>query len=135
MPNSSLVKKLLIKPGQRVAVLKPPPGFLDRLEPLPDQVELHTKPFGKSDFVLLFVRNKAELNELGPKAIGAVKPDGLLWIAYQKKSAKVDTDLTRDVGWSVVDKAQLEGVALVSIDEVWSAMRFRPRELVGKKHK
>jgi hypothetical protein len=50
----------------------------------------------------------------------------MLWIAYPKKSAKVDTDLTRDVGWSVIEGAGVVGVAVVSIDATWSALRFRP---------
>ncbi|MGH3665245.1 MAG: hypothetical protein ACRDU8_03995 [Egibacteraceae bacterium] len=51
---------------------------------------------------------------------------GLLWPAYPKRSAKVDTDLTRDVGWDAVTKAGWDGIAQVSVDDVWSAVRFRP---------
>jgi len=55
-----------------------------------------------------------------------------LWISYPKRSSKVETDITRDVGWDVVYKAGLEGVTQIAIDDTWSALRFRPADRVGK---
>jgi hypothetical protein len=131
MSESSLAAKLLVRPGQSIAVINPPPGYSGKLP----RSERMSTPNTNVDLILLFVNNQSELNRLAPPAMRALKHDGLLWIAYPKKSSKVKTDLTRDVGWSVVDKAGYVGVALVSIDEVWSAMRFRPRECVGKARK
>jgi len=93
---------------------------------------LTEKTTGSFDFVQLFVKNSAELNRYASKAIRAVKHDGMLWICYPKGSSKVDTDLNRDVIWGLVKKHGLLGVSLVSIDNVWSAMRFRPADQVGK---
>src|SRR5262249_23589089 len=84
---------------------------------------------GKSkdfDCVQLFVENVKQLNRDGPRALKAVKPDGLLWICYPKGTSKVKTDISRDAGWDVVAAAGVEGGGLVAIDETWSAMRFRP---------
>jgi hypothetical protein len=61
-----------------------------------------------------------------------VRPDGLLWICYPKKSSKAATDLTRDVLWDMVKGYGVVGVSLISIDDVWSAMRFRPADQVGR---
>jgi hypothetical protein len=135
MARSSLTKKLLIKPGQRIAIMNPPPGYMDKLGELPEGVEVVNESEGPLDWVQLFVRNVQELNRLGPKAIRAVNPNGVLWICYPKRSSKMETDLTRDVGWEIIEKEGLEGVALVSIDDVWSAMRFRPASLVRKSSK
>jgi len=98
---------------------------------LPQGVELADGPEGTFDFVHLFVKNVAELESLGPTAINAVKHDGLLWISYPKRSSKVKTDITRDVGWDLLAQAGLRAVTQVSIDDVWSALRFRPIERVG----
>lgn len=57
-------------------------------------------------------------------------PVGLLWLCYPKGGAKVDTDLTRDKGWETVKATGYDGLALVSLDETWSAMRFRPADKV-----
>jgi hypothetical protein len=83
------------------------------------------------DFVQLFVHDRAELDRLAPSALGAVKEDGLLWICYPKGGSKAGTDLNRDILWSRMQDDGVEGVSLIAIDEVWSAMRFRPADQVG----
>ena len=65
-------------------------------------------------------------------ALESITYDGVLWISYPKRSSKVKTDLSRDVGWDVVANAGLRPVTQVSVDETWSALRFRPLEQVGK---
>jgi hypothetical protein len=74
----------------------------------------------------LFVANKAELGRLAPVALAALRPGGLLWIAYPKKSAKTGADITRDEGWDVIVAAGLRPVTQIAIDDMWSALRFRP---------
>jgi hypothetical protein len=133
--NAGHVKKLMIKSGMRLLVMNAPQEYTDEVEGLPETASLtvwqpETGPFpvegGEFDFVQCFVRSVAELASLAPVAIKAVKRDGLLWICYPKKSGKIKTDITRDVGWDVVYNAGFEGVSLISIDETWSSMRFRP---------
>jgi hypothetical protein len=132
LAKASLVKKLRIQPGQRLLILNPPSGYIESLGDLPEGVEVSEKPEGKFDFVHLFVRDSTEFADLSPKAMDAVKYDGLLWISYPKRSSKVATDLTRDVMWDLMADTGLRPVTQVSIDEVWSALRFRPVEMVGK---
>jgi hypothetical protein len=64
-----------------------------------------------------------------------LKADGIFWVSYPKGRSKVRTDLNRDILWKLMDKYGLAGVALISINEVWSAMRFRPADKVGKSKK
>jgi hypothetical protein len=132
MANSPLVKKLQLKPEQRVAVINAPPGYIEALGQLPEGTKLTDKAAGSFDFIQLFVKDSAELKRHAPKAIRAIKNDGMLWISYPKGSSKVKTDLNRDVIWDLVKEYGLVGVSLVSIDDVWSAMRFRPADKVGK---
>lgn len=121
-----LHKKLGLKAGHRALLLNPPPGYPALLEPVPEGVELATAPNGPFDLVHLFVREKAEIDRFASIAMAATKPGGTLRISYPKRSPKVPTDVTRDVGWEAVDTAGWLGVAQISIDEVWSALRFRP---------
>jgi len=78
--------------------------------------------------VQVFAKDIAELEKLGPTAIAAGKHDCMLWIAYPKQTAKVPTDLNRDVCWRVVGKWGVRPVAQVAVDDIWSALRFRPGE-------
>lgn len=132
MSQSALVKKLRIQQGQRALVLNPPSGYVQSLGELPEGVELSNKPDGKYDFVHLFIKDSAEFEKLIQSAIEAVEYDGLLWISYPKRSSKVATDLSRDVLWGMMGETGLRPVTQVSVDAVWSALRFRPAEMVGK---
>lgn len=58
--------------------------------------------------------------------------DGIFWISYPKGTSKVKTDLNRDILWKLVEKHGLEGVAMVSVEEVRSALHFRPAKEVSK---
>ena len=132
MGTMGLVQKLRMQPGQRVLILNSPPGYVAGLAPLPEGVAVEEVPAGKYDFAHLFVKDQAELEQFGPKALESVAYDGLLWISYPKKSSKVKTDLSRDQGWDVVASAGLRPVTQVSVDATWSALRYRPIERVGK---
>src|SRR5258707_2479791 len=133
MADTPLIKKLGIKPKNRVTILNAPEGYREQLGALPAALERVTTvtPAGSFDVVHLLVRNKAELGRDGLMAIQAVKPGGILWISYPKQSSKVATDLNRDVLWKVFPDKEWRPVTQISIDEVWSALRFRPQSEVG----
>jgi hypothetical protein len=126
MADSSLTKKLGLKPGWRALILNAPDGYRALLDPLPEGVDLTATPDGTFDFVQLFAKNKADLAAYAPAAMAAVKPGGMLWISFPKKTSKIQTDISRDTGWDVIQQAGWQGVFLISVDDVWSAMRFRP---------
>jgi hypothetical protein len=127
MGETPLVKKLGIKPGQRALVLNAPSGYLDQLGTLPEGVTLATAPAGVYDFVQVFVADRAAIERAARPAIAALRHGGLLWFAYPKKSSKVSTDVTRDVGWDTVADVGFGPVTQIAIDDVWSALRFKPR--------
>lgn len=124
-----LAEKLRLKEGYRAAVIEAPVGYLAELD-LPKGVGLATQLAGVYDFVQVFVKKRDEVEYWGPLAVKAVKEDGVLWFVYPKKTAKVETDLTRDTGWEAVRRRGFEPVANVAVDGVWSALRFRPSTLV-----
>jgi hypothetical protein len=130
--ENPLVKKLLVKPRQRVTVLNAPVGFVEQLSDLPHGVDLTDQLGTARDVVLVFVGNSAELDRLAPDALATVKREGALWVAYPKKTSKIKTDLSRDVSWQPLRGAGFEVVSAIAIDDTWSALRFRPVELVGR---
>jgi hypothetical protein len=131
MPDATLAKKLRILPGNRLLLLHAPGGYPATLA-LPEDVTVATDPAGVYDVVQLFARTLADVDRDLPAAIAATKPRGMLWIAWPKKTAKLPTDLTRDTLWPHVHAAGWSGVTAISIDETWSALRFRPNDEVGR---
>ena len=120
----NLAGKLQIKPGSAVMVLGAPEGYLASLEPLPDGAEVVEEPGEFFDVVQAFVRDRADLDEVAEMVLEAVKPGGIVWMCYPKRTSRVPTDLTRDAGWDPLYKAGRGPVAAISIDEVWSCLRF-----------
>jgi hypothetical protein len=129
---ASLAQKLQLRSSQQLAVLNVPDGYLAKLKADLAGIPVSNAAKGKSDAVLAFVSNLAEAQKVFPRAIASVKPDGLLWIAYPKGGSKIKTDVNRDRLWEAVSKTGWRPVRLVAIDDVWSAMRFRPEQQVGK---
>ena len=128
-----LTEKLGMKGQLRALIMNAPKGYSTLLGPLPPDITVNTKPSGKYDFVHLFVGSREELDRLGPDAMNAVKPMAIFWIAYPKQSGGTGADITRDEGWDVVTAKGFEPVTQVAIDDIWSALRFRPAAEVGKR--
>ena len=97
---------------------------------LPEGAVILNEAAGNGDYVLAFANDSDELNLAARTFLKALTYDGVLWIAFPKKSSKIQTDLSRDKGYEILSKAGLRPVSLVSINEKWSALRFRPTELV-----
>ncbi|CAM4015184.1 hypothetical protein [Mesobacillus thioparans] len=120
-----IVKKLRFKEGNAL-VLNAPDGF--RLGVEGEQQN------DKNEFLLLFVNNSDEIRSWLPKALEALKEDAVFWIAFPKKSSKVQTDINRDSLFALVsERSNYRAVSNVSIDQKWSALRFRQEHLVKTK--
>lgn len=124
--SMSLQKKLRLQAGQSIALVNLPPEALDVIGELPPGTAQEQLPGRDLDFILLFAQNSAELSKLFPVVQNSLRNDGLLWIAYPKKSAKLDTDLSRDQGWTPVFTAGFRPVTQIAFDQTWSVLRFRP---------
>lgn len=135
MSEKTLVQKLLIKPRHKVLLMNAPQGYADMLKPLPEGATLATTPGENFDCVLAFVSNKADIDVHAETVVRSARHDGLMWFAYPKKSSKVKTDITRDIGWESVQKLGMEGIAQVAIDDTWAATRFRPNDMVKRPRK
>ena len=132
MSTTPLDKRSRLQPGVRALVLNAPPGYAEVLGALPDGTSLAHEAEGTYALVHLFAKDSAELQRLGPPALRALEDKGILWVSYPKRSAGVETDLTRDRGWELLTQAGLRPVTQVSVDDTWSALRWRPLEQVGR---
>jgi hypothetical protein len=132
MAETPLAEKLLLKGDQRALVACMPEGYLAKLGEAGKKADTEPGPDMEYDFVQVFVKNREELDDCLPKALLAVDFGGLLWICYPKQSSGVETDLDRDKLGKLMEPTGWRPVSQVAIDEVWSAMRFRPEQQVGK---
>jgi hypothetical protein len=99
---------------------------------LPPDVELALEfpaRLHDGDAVLAFVVDSEQVGRLAAilKRCQPKAGEARLWVAYPKGGSGVVTDLTRDRGWEKLRALGLAAVAQVAVDDVWSALRFRPR--------
>jgi hypothetical protein len=106
-------------------VIGAPEGYLEALDDTTADVEAHSSPPGAA-FVQVFAHDSAELERRLPAALAALAPGGALWMTYPKQTSGLSTDLTRDRGWGFLRDRGWRPVSQVAIDDVWSALRFRP---------
>ena len=123
MPESTLAKKMKLKSGLKAAVINAPENYVDTLK---HNTALSPTLNGKFDWIQIFVRDKAELDALAPKATKALKSESMLWISFPKGTSKIQPDLTRDKGWDVLRDLDLKWINLISVNEMWSAFSLRP---------
>jgi hypothetical protein len=114
-------RKLQIKAGSFLAILGAPPDV--RLD-LPEDVTVSVDPT-QADAVIAFVITAADLDHAAAPAVTAAREDRLAWIAYPK-AGQLDTDLNRDRLAAALHERGAQPVRQISIDDVWSALRFRP---------
>lgn len=123
---TTLAQKLQLKSGQNLMLVNPPASYADFLT---SEGVIISRT---SDALLIFVNSLAEVKQIVPKEQQSVPSDALVWVAYPKGSSGIKTDVNRDKLWAALKDTSWRPVRQIALDNVWSALRFRPAEKVGK---
>ena len=134
MSDKSVAAKLGIKPGHSVHLIAPPDGYESLLGPVPAGASVTAKGAGPFDAIILFIPTPATLTTYSAKAVAALKPGGLMWLAYPKKTGAIASDMTRERAWEAFTALDWRPVSQIAIDDTWSALRFRPTADVKAAH-
>ena len=122
--STPLAKKLGIKEGSRIALLNAPQDFQSELGELPDRVQFVMRPIKSLDIVLFFVVLERALARDFARLAEKLATNGMIWIAWPKKSSGVTTDLSFDRVQRIGLDAGLVDVKICAIDETWSGLKF-----------
>lgn len=133
--KTPVARKLGMNPGMRALIIAPPPGYLKLLSPLPDGLTVSSRAGGMYPFVQVFATRLSEISRIAEKLSKHAAPNALVWISYPKKTSKTGGDLSRDLIREAMSITGWRTVSIVAIDEVWSALRFRPAGQVGSRLK
>jgi hypothetical protein len=138
--GTPLAKKLGIKPGMTVAVV----GFLDDyaelVVPVPEgvgMVTLDTLPNGrvsasKTDILHIFTNSRDELFRLLDEAREVIRQDGMIWVSWYKRAAKLPTEITEDTVRDAALPLGLVDVKVCAVDEKWSGLKLVIRKELRK---
>ena len=137
--GTPLARKLGLKAGQAVAFVGLPDslGFLRdaaafrRIELAPDWRAL---PEGARDVIHLFTKAASEVTEALPVLRDLIEADGMIWVSWPKKAAKVPPDVTEDVIRNRALADVLVDVKVCAVDEVWSGLKLVVRREARAAH-
>ena len=113
-----LWQKLFIK-GGTVLLMNAPSGYDKVLAGSPAKVV--TRGPAAADTVLLFASDQAQLEASIPAVVKSLGESSNLWVAYRKG----DKSFHRDTLRKLVEKFGFTAVALVAVDDTWSALRVK----------
>ena len=129
MSSQSLLEKLQLKDERNLLIQGLPSSiekqfiklsFAKNLTPL-----LKNR---KIDFALVFAISQKQLKAILSDVVPVLQPVAKLWIAYPKQASKIVSDLSSDDKWDFISDQGYEGVSMIALDNVWSAVRFRKIE-------
>ncbi len=152
--GTPLAKKLGIKPGMKVVVMGYPGDYAGLVEPLPDGLSmaaldtltdgrvsasaaLDTLPDDRVsasavDLLHIFTNSRDELFRVLDEARTVIKPDGMIWVSWYKKAAKLPTEITEDTIREGALPLGLVDVKVCAVDEQWSGLKLVIRKELRK---
>lgn len=126
--GTPLIKKLGIKPDQKLLVLNQPEDYFALLgEDLSAQF---IKRSDVPDFVHLFSLTKKDLEEkLNELSVAAKKnPLITIWVSWYKKSSAIKTDITEDVIRELALPMGFVDIKVCAVSEQWSGLKLVVRK-------
>jgi hypothetical protein len=115
-----LAAKLQLKSGQSLETVLLPETITSDLADV--------APIDAGDLepaLVVFVVDRTTLQAQLAQIVAAATRDRLTWVAYPK-AGQLGTDLNRDSLAALLGASGVEPVRQIAIDDVWSALRFRP---------
>lgn len=127
--GTPLIDKLGFKPGMRVIFPGAPPHYPDLLGALPDGTDVRARLVGGFDLIHLFAARRAHFEKQLPRVARALRPAGILWISWPKKTSRLAVDLgENDIRNTVLGRhPDLVDVKICAVDEDWSGLKFMVR--------
>jgi hypothetical protein len=122
--GTPLAKKLGIKENFSIKLINTPEYYFDLFTDFPKGINVATTKKSNIDFIHYFSENQAKLSQELPRLKKQLVPNGMIWVSWYKKSAKIQTDITEDTVRHLALRNGLVDVKVCAIDEVWSGLKL-----------
>ena len=125
--GTPLVQKLGVKPGFRIKIKNAPREYARLVAPLPSGAKISSSFRDDVDLWHLFTRKRAELARQLPVCQREIRPGGMIWVSWPKKTSGVGSEITEDTVREVALPLGLVDVKVCAVDEVWSGLKLVQR--------
>ena len=119
--SRTVSEKMGIKAGSRAIFVNAPEAAWGAIDP--PSLDLASELAGDFDFIHLFARTQAELDDTLPELEAHLKQTGMLWVSWPKNK-KLGTDLALPKVIEIGYNHGLVESKTLSVDATWSAMKF-----------
>jgi hypothetical protein len=126
--ETPLAKKLGIKEGFKVFLVKAPARYRSLLAPLPARVSFKSAANASTNLVHAFVMERSALARLLPTLRKSLPPEAAIWVSWPKKSSKVPTDITEDTIRELALPLGFVDIKVCAVTEVWSGLKLVVRK-------
>ena len=124
----SLVEKLGIKEGAKIALVNPPNDYDTTLGALPKGVVVAdsraVRRAAALDFIHLFTKERSDLEKRMPVLKQSMSPSAAFWVSWPKGSSGIKTDLNENGVREIALKNGLVDVKVCAVDETWSGLKL-----------
>jgi DUF3052 family protein len=125
-------KKLGIKEQAEIYLVDPPNDYFSLIQPVPAGVKVAPRLSKNTDLIHVFVTRRSDLAKALASYRSKIKPDGMVWVSWPKKSAKVPTDITEDTIREVALPLGFVDIKVCAVTEVWSGLKLVVRKELRK---
>ena len=122
--GTPLSRKLGIVEGTTVVAIDAPREYGTLVAPLPMGARIVKREPRSPVFVHLFSTSSAKLRTHLERLRRAIVPDGVVWVSWPKKTAKVETDITEDRIRDVALPMGFVDVKVCAVDDTWSGLKL-----------
>lgn len=123
--DSNVYKKMRLKQGTTGVFLYAPDEYINMTK---KQDIIDFSEHEKYDLVHLFIESKKDYHDRINEALQLLSDKGTLWISYPKSDKKNKYDVNRNVLFEITPEQGITVCSNISLDEKWSALRFRKIE-------
>jgi hypothetical protein len=120
LSTRTVADKLLIKPN--TTIWSSHTERLNLIAGLPESLTITAGPADAAAAVV-FADDAGSLRDILNTHRDQIAQPGILWVAYPKGNR---TDINRDTLWPILTEYGMRPIGQVAVDDVWSALRFRP---------
>lgn len=122
--GTPLAKKLGLKDGMRVWFQDMPPGVLLEIAESGVALKRLKKLESPVDFAHIFVVRRKDLEAAVKSLRPVIAEDGMIWVSWPKKAAKIETDIVEGVIRDVILNGDLVDVKVCAVDAIWSGLKL-----------
>lgn len=120
---ASVGSMLGVRPGMTVGVAAPPPGFLERLLPLPEGACLLESSKTGLDLCIAFAQRKVEVVERLATWVPRLSVTGGLWLFFAASASEPSLANEEFVRLAALEMGLVD-VKRADLDPAWVALRF-----------